>query len=78
MQNTQFVQQVVSKYSTDLIHGYKDAYKPGETLTIVLDSGNYLMDFSTLQLLFRPVYNTGGTSAVKASDLFTLNDLSIN
>ena len=61
-----------------MIHGYKDVYKPGETLTIVLDSGNYLMDFSTLQLLFRPVYNTGGTSAVKASDLFTLNDLTIN
>lgn len=44
----------------------------------MLDSGNYLMDFSTLQLLFRPVYNTAGTSAVKASDLFTLNDLTIN
>jgi hypothetical protein len=61
-----------------LIHGYKAEYKPGETLTIVLDSGNYLMDFSTLQLLFRPVYNSAGVSAVKASDLFTLNDLSIN
>jgi len=47
-------------------------------LTIVLDSGNYIMDFSTLQLLFRPVYSTAGTTAVKASDLFTLNDLSIN
>ena len=36
------------------------------------------MDFSTLQLLFRPVYNTAGTCAAKASDLFTLNDLTIN
>ena len=61
-----------------MIHGYKNEYKPGETLTIVLDSGNYLMDFSTLQLLFRPVYNSAGVSAVKASDLFTLNDLTIN
>lgn len=69
---------MLCKYSTDLIHGYKAQYQPGETLTIVLERGNYLMDFSTLQLLFRPLYNTGGDSAVKASDLFTLNDLSIN
>ena len=37
-----------------------------------------MIDFNTLQLLFRPVYSVGGVSAVKASDLFTLNDLSIN
>ena len=61
-----------------MIHGYKATYQPGENLTIVLDSGNYLMDFSTLQLLFRPVYTSAGVCPVKASDLFTLNDLSIN
>jgi hypothetical protein len=29
-------------------------------------------------LLFRPFYKGGGMCAVKASDLFTLNDLTIN
>ena len=28
--------------------------------------------------MFRPVYDTAGISAVKASDLLTLNDLTIN
>lgn len=44
----------------------------------MLDSGNYIADFTALQLLFRPVYTNGAVTAVKASDLLTLNDLTIN
>ena len=44
----------------------------------MLDSGNYIADFSALQLLFRPVYTDAGVCAAKASDLLTLNDLTIN
>ena len=68
----------MSKYSTDLIHGYKATYKPGENITIVIEQGNYISDIANIQLLFRPVYTTAGICAVQASDLLTLNSLTLN
>jgi len=55
---------VVSKYSTDLIHGYKATYNPGENITIVVEQGNYISDIANIQLLFRPVYTGAGICAV--------------
>ena len=31
-----------------MIHGYKAVYKEGESVTLILESGNYLVDFSSL------------------------------
>ena len=36
----------MSKYSTDLIHGYKATYNPGENITIVVEQGNYISDIA--------------------------------
>ena len=55
---------MVSKYSTDLIQGYKAVYNPGENITILVEQGNYISDIANIQLLFRPVYTGDGVSAV--------------